>query len=120
MEVLCRYNTVMKLVFLGTSLSIIYFMRFHPTVRASYDKEQDTFRSVFLLVPCAVLALIINQERTAIEVRIPLQPVPFPLSCSLQITQYHCHAPACAALPHAVGSTCMHIPKSIQPRGRTL
>ena len=83
MEVLCRYNTVMKLVFLGTSLSIIYFMRFHPTVRASYDKEQDTFRSVFLLVPCAVLALIINQERTAIEVRTPLRPVSFPLSYSL-------------------------------------
>ena len=66
--VLRRYNTVMKLVFLGTSLSIIYFMRFHPAVRATYDKEQDTFRSVFLLVPCAVLALIINQERTTIEV----------------------------------------------------
>ena len=63
-----RYNTVMKLVFLGTSLSIIYFMRFHPTIRGTYDKEQDTFRSVFLLVPCAVLALIINQERTAVEV----------------------------------------------------
>lgn len=66
---LCRYNTVMKLVFLGTSISIIYFMRFHPTIRSTFDKEQDTFRSVFLLVPCAVLALIINQERTAIEVR---------------------------------------------------
>jgi len=59
----------MKLVFLGTSLSIIYFMRFHSTIRSTYDKEQDTFRSIFLLVPCAVLALIINQERTAVEVR---------------------------------------------------
>ena len=68
-SILCRYNTSMKLVFLGTSFSIIYFMRFHPSIRATYDKEQDTFRSIFLLVPCAVLALIINQERTAVEVR---------------------------------------------------
>ena len=66
----------MKLVFLGTSLSIIYFMRFHPTVRATYDKEQDTFRSVFLLIPCAVLALIINQERTAVEVCSAPSPIP--------------------------------------------
>ncbi len=58
----------MKLVFLGTSFSIIYYMRYHPTIRATYDKEQDTFRSLCLVVPCAVLALIINQERTAVEV----------------------------------------------------
>ena len=58
----------MKLVFLGTSISIIYYMRYHPTIRATYDKEQDTFRSLCLVVPCAVLALIINQERTAVEV----------------------------------------------------
>ncbi len=90
----------MKLVFLGTSLSIIYFMRFHPTIRASYDKEQDTFRSVFLLVPCAVLALIVNQERTAIEVSFLLPPVPFPVSCSLQAPHHHCHAPAPTALQH--------------------
>lgn len=65
----CRYNTVMKLVFLGTSFSIIYFMRFHRMVRNTYDKEQDTFRVLFLIVPCAVLALLINQERSTLEVR---------------------------------------------------
>lgn len=59
----------MKLVFLGTSFSIIYFMRFHRVVRNTYDKEQDTFRVLFLIVPCAVLALVINQERSALEVR---------------------------------------------------
>lgn len=80
----------MKLVFLGTSLSIIYFMRFHPTVRATYDKEQDTFRSVFLLVPCAVLALIINQERTTIEVCTLLPP--FPSHYSLPLVMF-CASP---------------------------
>ena len=58
----------MKLVFLGTSFSIIYFMRFHRVVRNTYDKEQDTFRVMFIIIPCAVLALLINQERSALEV----------------------------------------------------
>nr|CAC40612.1 ERD2 protein [Scherffelia dubia] len=62
------YNTVMKLVFLGTSFSIIYYMRYHKFVRATYDKEQDTFRVGFLVVPCAVLALLINHEWTLMEI----------------------------------------------------
>lgn len=66
-----RYNTVMKLVFLGTSMSILYFMRFQRAVRATYDREQDTFRVAFLLVPCAVLALLVNQERSPLEVTPP-------------------------------------------------
>jgi hypothetical protein len=65
----------MKLVFLGTSLSIIYFMRFQRAVRSTYDREQDTFRVAFLLAPCALLALLINQERTPLEVR-PRAPLP--------------------------------------------
>ena len=39
-----RYNTVMKLVFLGTSGTIVYLMRGHPSIRGTYDREQDTFR----------------------------------------------------------------------------
>lgn len=58
----------MKLVFLGTSFSIIYFMRFHRGVRNTYDKEQDTFRTIFIIAPCALLALLINQERSVMEV----------------------------------------------------
>ena len=58
----------MKLVFLGTSLTILYYMRLQSGVRATHDKEQDTFRVVFLIVPCAVLALLINQEFGFMEV----------------------------------------------------
>ena len=58
----------MKLVFLGTSGSILYYMRFHRAVRATYDREQDTFRVAFLLAPCAALALLVNQERSPLEV----------------------------------------------------
>lgn len=58
----------MKLVFLGSSATIIYYMRFHRVVRTTYDREQDTFRALFLIGPCAILALLINQEFSVIEV----------------------------------------------------
>ncbi|KAJ3671902.1 hypothetical protein LUZ60_007981 [Juncus effusus] len=62
------YNTVMKLIFLGSSCSILWYMRRHKVVRRSYDKEQDTFRHYFLIVPCFLLALIINEKFTFREV----------------------------------------------------
>jgi len=63
-----RYNTVMKLVFLVSSATIVYYMRFHRVVRNTYDREVDTFRVVFLVAPCALAALVINQEFTPLEV----------------------------------------------------
>ncbi|KAL3159666.1 ER lumen protein-retaining receptor B, variant 2 [Trebouxia sp. C0009 RCD-2024] len=63
------YNTVMKLVFLASSATIIYYMRFHRVVRTTYDRELDTFRSWLLIVPCFLLALVINQGFAAVEVR---------------------------------------------------
>uniref|UniRef100_A0A3Q7I8G9 ER lumen protein-retaining receptor n=1 Tax=Solanum lycopersicum TaxID=4081 RepID=A0A3Q7I8G9_SOLLC len=62
------YNTTMKLVFLGSSLSIVWYMRHHKIVRRSYDKDQDTFRHVLLVVPCLVLALVIHEKFTFKEV----------------------------------------------------
>jgi ER lumen protein retaining receptor len=58
----------MKIIFISTSLAIIYYMRYHKVVRQTYDKTEDTFRSLFLVVPAFVLALFINQERSVIEV----------------------------------------------------
>ena len=68
MPVPARYNTLMKLVFLISSAAIVYYMRFDRVVRMTYDKELDTFRTVFLVAPCAVLALLINQEFSILEV----------------------------------------------------
>lgn len=36
--------------------------------RATYDSNHDSFRIEFLLIPCAVLALVINHEFTVLEV----------------------------------------------------
>ncbi|KAL4291967.1 hypothetical protein GQ457_14G012740 [Hibiscus cannabinus] len=62
------YNTIMKLIFLGSSYSIVWYMRHHKMVRRSYDKDQDTFRHYFLMLPCLFLALLINEKFTFLEV----------------------------------------------------
>lgn len=63
------YNTVMKLVFVGSSLAIVYCMRFHHVVRRSYDRELDTFRHYLLVVFCFLLALLVHENFTFQEVR---------------------------------------------------
>eukprot|EP01099_Mayorella_cantabrigiensis_P001408 TRINITY_DN1608_c0_g1_i2.p1 TRINITY_DN1608_c0_g1~~TRINITY_DN1608_c0_g1_i2.p1 ORF type:complete len:233 (-),score=49.20 TRINITY_DN1608_c0_g1_i2:170-820(-) len=60
------YNTVMKLIFLATSYAIIYLMR--TKFRATYDKEHDAFRSIFLILPAFALALLFNMEFTPSEI----------------------------------------------------
>eukprot|EP00245_Coleochaete_scutata_P007939 TRINITY_DN23769_c0_g1_i1.p1 TRINITY_DN23769_c0_g1~~TRINITY_DN23769_c0_g1_i1.p1 ORF type:complete len:216 (-),score=8.56 TRINITY_DN23769_c0_g1_i1:524-1171(-) len=62
------YNTIMKIIFLATSFTIIWYMRYHKVVRHSYDKEQDTFRHFILIIPCAVLALLIHHDFSIVEV----------------------------------------------------
>ncbi|KAK3415230.1 ER lumen protein-retaining receptor [Eucalyptus grandis] len=62
------YNTVMKLIFLGSSISIVWYMRRHKIVRRSYDKDQDTFRHYFLVLPCLLSALLIHEKFTFKEV----------------------------------------------------
>nr|KJB10085.1 hypothetical protein B456_001G187900 [Gossypium raimondii] len=58
----------MKLIFLGSSFSIVWYMRSHNVVRRSYDKAQDTFRHYFILLPCLLLALFIHEKFTFKEV----------------------------------------------------
>ncbi|KAK8711722.1 hypothetical protein V6N13_146989 [Hibiscus sabdariffa] len=62
------YNTLMKLIFLGSSFSIVWYMRAHKIVQRSYDKDHDTFRHYFLLLPCLLLALFIHEKFTFEEV----------------------------------------------------
>lgn len=66
------YNTIMKLIFLASSFSIVWYMRQHKIVRRSYDKDQDTFRHHFLILPCLLLALFIHEKFTFKEVNLPI------------------------------------------------
>ncbi|KAF8029465.1 hypothetical protein BT93_E2005 [Corymbia citriodora subsp. variegata] len=62
------YNTVMKLVFIGSSLAIVWCMRMHPVVRRSYNKELDTFRHYFLVLATFGLALLVHEKFTFLEI----------------------------------------------------
>lgn len=62
------YNTVMKVFFLSSSIYTVYLIRFK--LKHTYDKEHDSFRVLFLVVPCVVLSLLINYEFTYYEVKL--------------------------------------------------
>lgn len=62
------YNTVMKLIFLGTSIAIVWYMRYHKVVKQTYNKDEDTFRHYFLIPPCFVLALLVHRAFSVTEV----------------------------------------------------
>jgi len=56
----------MKVVFLLASYGTLYLM--WSKFKATYDRNHDTFRVEFLLLPCALMALIVNHEFTVMEV----------------------------------------------------
>ncbi|XP_042505204.1 ER lumen protein-retaining receptor-like isoform X3 [Macadamia integrifolia] len=58
----------MKLVFIGISISIVWYMRYHKVVKQTYSKDQDTFRHYFLLLPCFLLAVVVHRAFTVTEV----------------------------------------------------
>ncbi|CAI0475703.1 unnamed protein product [Linum tenue] len=62
------YNLIMKLVFIASSLAIVWCMRRHPLVRRSYDKDLDTCRHYFLIGGSFVLALLWHEKFTIEEV----------------------------------------------------
>lgn len=57
----------MKIFFIATSVATIYLI--YTKFKATYDGNHDTFRMEFLLLPCTVLALVVNHQFTVMEVR---------------------------------------------------
>ena len=60
------YNSCMKVFYLASTGTLIYLIR--TKYRSTYDKEHDNFKLVYLIAPCAVLALLINDYFSPIEV----------------------------------------------------
>ena len=58
----------MKIIFLVSSSAIVYYMRYDPVISSTYDRRQDTFRYVFLVVPCLLLALMVHNLARFTEV----------------------------------------------------
>lgn len=67
------YNSFMKVVFLATSYATLYLM--YVKFKATNDRNHDTFRIEFLLVPVTLLALLVNHEFTPLEVWQPSFPL---------------------------------------------
>ncbi|KAK0400682.1 hypothetical protein QR680_015392 [Steinernema hermaphroditum] len=60
------YNSVMKVFFILSSLATVYLMLIK--FRSTYQREQDIFRVEILVLPAAILALLINNQFTPMEV----------------------------------------------------
>jgi len=50
----------MKIFFLATTFVSVYWIR--TRYRHTYDKEHDSFRVLFLIIPCLLLALFVNKN----------------------------------------------------------
>ncbi|XP_035694762.1 ER lumen protein-retaining receptor 2 [Branchiostoma floridae] len=60
------YNSVMKIIYLLTSLGTVYLMYFK--FKATYDSNHDTFRIEFLVVPVGGLSFLVNHDFTPLEI----------------------------------------------------
>ena len=51
------YNSVMKIIYIGSTATIIYTIRYQEPIKSTYDKSQDSFLHwKFAAAPCAVIA----------------------------------------------------------------
>ncbi|SCU78454.1 LAFA_0A06678g1_1 [Lachancea sp. 'fantastica'] len=65
------YNTIMKMVFIGASVKVIQLIQECKTRNPVAYKDmmaRDTFQIKYLLLPCAVMALVFNYHFTFLEV----------------------------------------------------
>merc|ERR1712039_806942 len=63
------YNTVMKIVFITSTVYLIYLMRVKPPIATTYERTHDSFPyELYLLGPCFLLGIITTEEYTIPEV----------------------------------------------------
>ena len=56
------------MVYIGSTASIIYAIKFREPIKSTYDKSQDSFLHwKFAVAPCAVLAVVIHLIGTGVE-----------------------------------------------------
>lgn len=62
------YNSIMKVIFIASSGSIVYFMKYKEPINNTYDPRQDNFNLLYVLLPCAILAILINDKFSFFEI----------------------------------------------------
>jgi len=60
------YNTLMKIFFIASSAFIVYLML--KPYKETVNRQLDTFRVEFLIVPAGIFALLFHDEFTPLEV----------------------------------------------------
>lgn len=60
------YNSAMKVFYLVSSFGTIYLM--FVKFKASYDRNHDTFRIEFLIIPAVILSVLVNHEFEVLEI----------------------------------------------------
>ena len=64
------YNTIFKIFYLVVSCYIVYLIRFKEPFKTSYDRktrDMDGFVSLYLIVPCIILALVKHYSNSFME-----------------------------------------------------
>lgn len=56
------YNWILKVVFISASVAIVYFMRYGAPQKATYNAEQDAFPIQYLIGPCLLVGMVLNQD----------------------------------------------------------
>lgn len=62
------YNWVMKIVFLLTSFTIVYWMKYQNPICKTYESRLDDFKVWIIMIPCGILALFFNVSFTPFEI----------------------------------------------------
>ena len=75
----------MKIIFILSSYITIYLM--YVKFRSTCDRENDTFRIEFLLLPAIILSLVVNHDTAPLEVSVTnCEYFKLDIILSLQIT----------------------------------
>lgn len=64
------YNTIFKIFYITVSCYIVYLIRFNKAIKATYDRntrEKDGFVSLYVIVPCIILALLKHYSNSFME-----------------------------------------------------
>ena len=59
------YNSVMKVLFIMLSLSTVFMVKYGDPQSKTYDAESDSFPHLYLIIPCLILGVLVNQDHTS-------------------------------------------------------
>lgn len=82
------YNTIMKIIFIASSVSIVCVMKFGTPHKDTYNREDDAFPTAYLIVPALIMGVAINQDHES----------PFEMCICVPGPQSSAHPP-CFPLP---------------------